>query len=298
MTADVPTPLRRLMDDATARLAAAGVESPRPDARLLLAHVLGTDVSQLPLVDHGAPSVVHEYDALVARRAEREPLQHLTGRAWFRHVELAVGPGVFVPRPETELLAGWAIEQALEAPAGAAEPVVVDLGTGSGAIARAVADEAPHARVHAVELDPAAHAWAARNLTGTGVDLRHGDLGTAFDDLAGTVDVVVSNPPYIPHEAWESVAAEVRDHDPDLALYASGDGLDVIRVVERRAALLLRPGGVVGVEHADAQGESAPAVFLDTGCWEQVRDHRDLAGRPRFVTARAVPCGPHGDRGR
>ena len=163
---------------------------------------------------------------------------------------------------------------------------MVDLGTGSGAIAKAVADEVPDARVHAVELDERAHGWATRNLAGTGVDLRQGDLAEAFDDLAGTVDVVVSNPPYIPLEAWESVAAEVRDHDPSLALYASGDGLDAIRVVERRAALLLRPGGVVGVEHADAQGESAPAVFAGTGRWEQVRDHRDLAGRARFVTAR------------
>jgi release factor glutamine methyltransferase len=118
------------------------------------------------------------------------------------------------------------------------------------------------------------------------VNLRHGDLADAFADLVGAVDVVVSNPPYIPHEAWESVAAEVRDHDPDLALYATGDGLDTIRVVEQRAALLLRPGGVVGVEHADAQGDSAPAVFTATGRWEQVRDHPDLAGRARFLTAR------------
>jgi release factor glutamine methyltransferase len=289
--ADAPTPLRRLLDDAAARLAGAGVESPLADARLLLAHVLGIGLPQLPLVDDVAPSQVREYDALVARRAAREPLQHLTGAAWFRHVQLAVGPGVFVPRPETELLAGWAVEQAIEASSGVAEPVVVDLGTGSGAIALAVADEVPHARVHAVELDAAAHAWAARNLAGTGVDLRQGDLGSAFDELAGGVDVVVSNPPYIPHEAWESVGAEVRDHDPQLALYATGDGLDVIRVVERRAALLLRPGGVVGVEHADAQGESAPAVFTRSGRWEQVRDHPDLTGRARFVTARAVPCG-------
>jgi release factor glutamine methyltransferase len=279
---------RRLLDDATARLAAAGVESPGPDAEVLLAHVLGVERSQLALVDDVPTPAVREYDALVARRAAREPLQHLTGSAWFRHVELAVGPGVFVPRPETELLAGWAIERALERP----QAVVVDLGTGSGAIARAIADEAPHARVHAVELDPQAHAWAARNLADTRVDLRRGDLGDAFADLAGSVDVVVSNPPYIPHEAWESVAAEVRNHDPDLALYATGDGLDTIRVVERRAALLLRPGGAVGVEHADVQGESAPGVFTGSGRWEQVRDHRDLAGRPRFVTARAVPCAP------
>ena len=221
----------------------------------------------------------------MARRAAREPLQHLTGVAHFRHVELLVGPGVFVPRPETELLAGWAVEQAA-APSRRHAPVVVDLGTGSGAIAKAVAHEVPQARVHAVELDEGAHAWAARNLAGTGVDLRQGDLADAFDDLAGTVDVVVSNPPYIPHEAWESVAVEVRDHDPELALYATGDGLDTIRVVERRAALLLRPGGVVGVEHADVQGESAPAVFTGTGRWEQVRDHADLAGRARFLTAR------------
>ncbi len=258
------------------------MESPDHDAEVLLAHVLGVERSRLALVDDVPAPAAEEYDVLVARRAAREPLQHLTGTTWFRHVELLVGPGVFVPRPETELLAGWAVEAA----AGLAEPVVVDLGTGSGAIAKAVAGEVPGARVHAVELDERAHGWATRNLAGTGVELRHGDLGEAFGDLAGTVDVVVSNPPYIPHEAWESVAAEVRDHDPELALYASGDGLDVIRVVERRAALLLRPGGVVGVEHADVQGESAPAVFAGTGRWEQVRDHRDLAGRARFVTAR------------
>ena len=276
-------PTRRLLAaDATARLREAGVESPEHDAEVLLAQVLGVERSRLALVDDVPASAAEEYAALVARRAAREPLQHLTGTAWFRHVELLVGPGVFVPRPETELLAGWAVEAATMA----VEPVVVDLGTGSGAIAKAVADEVPDARVHAVELDERAHGWATRNLAGTGVELRQGDLAEAFDDLAGTVDVVVSNPPYIPHEAWESVAAEVRDHDPELALYASGDGLDVIRVVERRAALLLRPGGVVGVEHADVQGESAPAVFAGTGRWEQVRDHRDLAGRARFLTAR------------
>ena len=276
-------PARRpLADDASARLRAAGIESPEHDAQILLVHVLGVERSQLALVDDVPARAAEEYAVLVARRAAREPLQHLTGTAWFRHVELRVGPGVFVPRPETELLAGWAVEAA----AGLDEPVVVDLGTGSGAIAKAVADEVRAARVHAVELDDRAHGWAVRNLAGTGVDLRHGDLADAFDDLAGAVDVVVSNPPYIPHEAWESVAAEVRDHDPDLALYATGDGLDTIRVVEQRAARLLRPGGVVGVEHADAQGASAPAVFTATGRWEQVRDHPDLAGRARFLTAR------------
>lgn len=276
------TARRALLDQATARLRDAGVASPEHDAAELLAHVLGTTRSRLVLVEEVAGSAVEQYDVLVARRAAREPLQHLTGTAYFRHVELAVGPGVFVPRPETELLAGWAIEQATPLE----HPVLVDLCTGSGAVAKALADEVPGATVHAVELDPGAHAWAERNLLGTGVDLRQGDMATAFEDLAGTVDVLTCNPPYIPLEAWESVAPEARDHDPHLALFSGADGLDAIRVLERRAAVLLRPGGVVGFEHADVQGESAPAVFAATGRWSDVRDHADLAGRARFTTAR------------
>jgi len=277
---------RELVAEAVARLADGGVESPEHDARALLAFVVGVDPGRLPLVREVTDAQAAAYDALVARRAAREPLQHLTGVAHFRHVELQVGPGVFVPRPETELLAGWAVAEAHIAEHENRTCRVVDLGTGSGAIAKAVKYEVPTADVHAVELDETAHSFAARNLAGTGVDLRRGDLGEAFDDLAGTVDIVVSNPPYIPHEAWESVAVEVRDHDPDLALYAAGDGLDLIRVVEQRAALLLRPGGVAGVEHADVQGAAAPAVFAASGRWDRVRDHEDLTGRPRFLTAR------------
>jgi release factor glutamine methyltransferase len=276
------TARRAVLTEAIERLRSAGVASPDHDAGELLAHVLGTSRSQLVLVDDVAPPALERYDALVARRAAREPLQHLTGSAWFRHVELAVGPGVFVPRPETELLAGWAVAQASALP----RPVVVDLCTGSGAVAAAIADEAPDAEVHAVELDEAAHGWAVRNLAGTGVELRHGDMATAFEDLAGTVDVVTCNPPYIPLEAWESVAPEARDHDPHLALFSGADGLDAIRVLERRAAVLLRPGGALGFEHADVQGASAPAVLLATGRWSDVRDHADLAGRARFTTAR------------
>lgn len=277
---------RDVLAEATARLREAGVASPEHDAAELLAHVLGTTRGRLVLVDAVDQPALEEYAVLVTRRAGREPLQHLTGSAWFRHVELAVGPGVFVPRPETELLAGWAVERATEVVDGGSTPVVVDLCTGSGAIAKAVADEVPQAVVHAVELDEAAHRWAVRNLAGTGVDLRQGDLATAFDDLSGEVDVVTCNPPYIPLDAWESVAPEARDHDPHLALFSGDDGLDAMRVLERRAALLLRPGGVVGAEHADVQGESAPAVFAATGRWTEVRDHPDLAGRARFVTAR------------
>lgn len=271
--------LRRAAADV---LREAGVASPERDAELLLAHVLGVSLGHLVLVEDVSPEQHERYDALVARRAAREPLQHLTGTAAFRYVELLVGPGVFVPRPETELLAGWAVD----ATAGLAAPVVVDLCTGSGAIARAVAHEVPVADVHAVELDEGAYAWAERNLAGTGVDLRHGDFATAFEDLLGTVDVVVCNPPYIPLEAWESVAVEARDHDPHLALFSGDDGLDAIRVLAVRAAALLRPGGVLGFEHADVQGEAAPGVLRADGRWAEVVDHRDLAGRPRFTTAR------------
>ena len=166
-------------------------------------------------------------------------------------------------------------------------PVVVDLCTGSGAIALAVATEVPGApRCTPSSSATRRHAWAARNLAGSGVDLRHGDMADAFADLDGTVDVVVCNPPYIPLEAYESVAPEARDHDPDLALFSGEDGLVALRVVEQVAARLLRASGVAGAEHADVQGESAPAVFVATGRWSDVRDHPDLAGRSRFVTAR------------
>ncbi len=275
-------PTAVLLATAAERLLAAGVASPEYDAPALLAFVLGTTRSRLPLVESVTADQEARFLELVERRARREPLQHLTGTTGFRYVDVEVGPGVFVPRPETELLAGWAVEQA----SAVDNPVVVDLCTGSGAIAKAVAHEVPTARVYAVELDESAHAWAARNLAGTGVDLRHGDMATAFDELEGSVDVVVCNPPYIPLEAWESVAVEARDHDPHLALFSGADGLDAMRVLERRAAYLLKRGGVVGAEHADEQGEAAPAVFSGAGRWADVRDHLDLAGRPRYLTAR------------
>ena len=277
--------MRRLITEAAARLERAGVDSPLHDAEALAAHVL--DIPRLQVRSAAMdPDQVREYQELVARRATRVPLQHLIGRATFRRVELAVGPGVFVPRPETEVLVGWALDALERARQTNPEPVVADLATGSGAIAAALADEAPWARVHAVELDDDAFAWASRNLSGTGVDLRHGDMADELADLDGQVDVVVSNPPYIPLEAWESVSVEGRDHDPALALWAGDDGLDLMRVLERSAFRLLRPGGVVVAEHAHEQGTTAPAVFTGTGRWFEVRDHRDLADRDRFVTAR------------
>lgn len=269
----------RLLDAAAVRLADAGVASPRVDAELLLSHVLGVPRGLLVGASPGAAQRA-EFARLIDARAARVPLQHLTGSTGFRYVDLEVGPGVFVPRPETEVLAGWAIEAVSDAES----PLLVDLCTGSGAIALSIVREVPGARVAAVELDEVAFGWAQRNLADAGVDLRQGDMADAFVDLDGTVDVVVCNPPYIPMDAWESVAAEARDHDPALALWSGDDGLDAMRVLEATAWRLLRPGGVVGAEHADAQGESAPAVFAER--WVEVRDNADLGGRPRFVTAR------------
>ena len=277
---------RELLRHAQHRLSQAGVTSPEYDAAELLVHVLGIRRGELALAPDPSDEQRASFENLVARRTAREPLQHLTGTAGFRYAELAVGPGVFVPRPETELLAGWGVEQAATLVAQGRRPVVVDLCTGSGAIARAVADEVPQARVFAVELSEDALAWAARNLEGAGVDLRQGDMAAAFEDLDGSVDVVLCNPPYIPLDAFESVAAEARDFDPALALWSGEDGLDAMRVLERTGARLLRSGGVLGAEHADAQGDRAPAVFTGTGRWVEVRDNRDLAGRPRYVTAR------------
>ncbi len=272
--------LRAALAGASARLAEAGVPSPGFDAEELAAHSLG--ITRRDLWRHD--DVGDDFATYVERRAGREPLQHITGRAYFRHLDLLVGPGVFVPRPETEVVAQAAIDAALAVARSGRKPAVVDLGTGSGAIALAVATEVRSARVHAVEADPGAHEWAARNSAGSGVDLRLGDMAQALADLDGGVDVVVSNPPYIPAGAHIR-DPEVAAHDPALALWSGEDGLDAVRIVEQVAARLLRPGGVVVVEHADLQGESAPGVFTATGRWTDVCDHRDLAGRDRFLTA-------------
>jgi release factor glutamine methyltransferase len=269
---------------ATARLSAAGVPSPDHDAWALLEHATGRDrAALLALRSTADVPGLDAFEAYVGRRAAREPLQHITGQAPFRRLVLAVGPGVFVPRPETEVVAGAAVEAARAVLSAGRSPVVVDLGTGSGAIALAVADEVPDAQVHAVEREESAYAWAARNCAGTTVRLALADMADALPGLDGTVDVVVSNPPYIP------VGAQVRDvevaeHDPAAALWSGSDGLDDVRAVEEVAARLLRPGGLVVVEHADVQGESAPEVFRRSGRWDGVADHADLAGRDRYLT--------------
>lgn len=308
--------LREAVRRAAEALAAAGIDSAESDAVSLAASALKTTTSEVhKLMILGAPAP-EGLDDLVAERARRVPLQHLTGKSGFRRLELSVGPGVFVPRFETELVAGLAITHLLLAKPrdGAAEPttnlgtvrstvprfrsseaepslglraVVVDLCTGSGAIALAIKDEVPSADVHAVELSDLAHAWAIRNRDDLGldVDIRLGDATAAFPDLEACVDLVVTNPPYIPEGAVPN-DPEVRDHDPAVALYGGGpDGLRIPLEVAARAAVLLRPGGFFVMEHADVQGRSLPAALRATGSWLEIQDHVDLNGRPRAVTA-------------
>jgi release factor glutamine methyltransferase len=281
---------RRVLDEAVGVLTSAGVASPRVDAELLLTFVWGIERGRLIAYETVPTAVVADFGELIRRRAAREPLQHLTGRAPFRHVEIEVGPGVFVPRPETEAMAGWVIDRLTEI-AVVRRPVVVELCAGSAAISMAILDEVSDVQVHAIELDDGAYRWAARNLAGTGAALALGDMadtGSIWPQLLGTCDVVVANPPYIPMEAWESVPPEVRDHDPALALWSGADGLAATAVVARVAAQLLRPGGLVASEHAEVQAQSAPEVFVSNGSFDQVRDHLDLAGRARFVTGRRI----------
>jgi release factor glutamine methyltransferase len=255
------------------------------------------------MVGRDAPAGFAEsFEGLVAAREQRVPLQHLTGVAPFRELELAVGPGVFVPRPETEVVAGQAVEAARALAAGGRVPLVVDLCTGSAAIALAVATEVPDARVVALELDPAAVQWARRNVDTVApgrVDLRVADVArcdeTVLSDLAGDVDVVVSNPPYIPPDATPQ-DVEVADFDPVFALYGGGDdGLETVRAVLAAAANLLRPGGVLIMEHADEQGPATRALARSTGHsgWSDVTTVPDLTGRDRALRAvRGTPRTP------
>ncbi|MGH3546116.1 MAG: peptide chain release factor N(5)-glutamine methyltransferase [Mycobacteriales bacterium] len=291
-------PLRNALRAATSHLSVAGVASPRTDAELLAAFVLGMSRVQLLrgalLGDVGfTPQQRDRFTDLIAQRAKRVPLQHLTGVAPFRRLELAVGPGVFVPRPETELLAGWGIER-LEFLQRIAPAQVVDLCAGSGAIAFAIVMETANVDVHAVELESEALVWLQRNLVdcceladGSGVRMVAGDA-TAADTLAqldGYVDLVLSNPPYI--DRAEHVAPEAKLYDPPSALWADEDGLSVIASVAVRAAALLRPGGWFGVEHGETHGERVRELLVEKD-WQCVNTHPDLTRRDRFTTAQRV----------
>jgi release factor glutamine methyltransferase len=284
--------LRSALREAARLLAAAGVGSPQHDARALAAHALGVERLEPAVAPEPPLSFFPAFAALVERRRAREPLQHIVGSAAFRYLTLAVRAGVFVPRPETELVAQQAIDEARRVAGSGAVPVVVDLCCGTGAIALAVATEVPGSAVTAVDASADAVTLTGENAAACAAPLTV-LLGDATDaallaELDGTVHVVVSNPPYIPPDAVP-VDPEVRDHDPGLALYGGGpDGLEVPRGVVARAADLLRDGGLLVMEHADVQGAQVRDAVTATGAFAQVTTVADLTGRDRMVVARRV----------
>ncbi|MEO6828029.1 MAG: peptide chain release factor N(5)-glutamine methyltransferase [Microbacteriaceae bacterium] len=286
-------PLHGVRDQAVAALRRAGIPDPEVDADLLIGHVLKVGrgrvqalaLAEVALAETDAAAVVE----LVSRRSRREPLQHITGRAPFRHLNLAVGPGVFVPRPETEQVTQFAIDAlalVVVAPDDPDGPIAVDLGTGSGAIGLALATEVPYARVYAVENSPEALAWATRNADETRAEnfsLVFADLAIALPELDGRVSVVVSNPPYIPMDCVP-LDPEVWRYDPPVALYGGADGLEVIRLLSRTALRLLRRGGTLVLEHGEEQGAAIRQLLTADG-WHAAATHRDYTGRDRATTA-------------
>ena len=313
--------VRDLLVDAQRRLEAAGVPSPQADAAWLMAWVLDVPRNRLFLHDEPDERARLAFEKALARRLSRVPLQHIVGTASFRRIEVAVGPGVFIPRPETEVVTEVGVRHLRDLGGG----VAVDLCSGSGAIAISLAIEVPGVSVHAVEIDDAAAAWLQRNVEqyrpviaeqGSSVAVVHADAtsvadpGGALATWVGRVDAVVANPPYIP-DGMIPREIEVRDHDPAIALFAGPDGLSVIRGIARTAALLLRPGGVLAIEHADVQGPGSVAggvvgvlrdLILDeqlssmlpgrpgAPLFEAISDRLDLTGAPRFTVAtRSAP---------
>jgi release factor glutamine methyltransferase len=277
-----------LVTSITEVLAKAGIPHPEVDAELLVGHVLDLgrgEIQAAALTGRPATDAVAESVALLAeRRAQREPLQHILGRAAFRSLYLAVGPGVFVPRPETEQVVQFAIDalRAIPDP----EPIGIDLGTGSGAIALAMATEVPNAQIFAAENSVEAFLWARQNFTETGAEnatLIFENLAGAFGELDGTASVVISNPPYVPDAAIPR-DPEVRFYDPAAALYGGEDGLDVVRQLSGTAARLLRPGGTLVLEHGELQGEAIRDILTADG-WRAAATFRDLTQRDRTTTA-------------
>lgn len=271
--------VRQAIADAAAVLAAAGVDSARVDAEYLAAHAAGVDRARVMFAEPD-PAFYPRFRDLVTRRAQRIPLQHLIGTAAFGPVEVQVGPGVFIPRPETEALLEWAMNQPLPP-----SPVIVDLCTGSGALALALAHTWPQAQVVAVEKSPEALVYARRNCAGTAVEVLEADVTvpSLLADRDGTVDLLVSNPPYIPDGA--ELDPEVIDHDPAAALFGGPDGMSVIVPIVALAARLLRPGGKLGIEHDDTTADQVVAALDRDGTFGDITARRDLTGRPRFVTA-------------
>jgi release factor glutamine methyltransferase len=273
------TQLRQVIDAAAVALAEAGVGSPRTDAELLAAHAAGTDRGRLALAEAN-PQFFDRYDDLVAQRAKRVPLQHLTGTAAFGPVTVHVGPGVFIPRPETESMLEWAVAQRLSQ-----RPVIVDLCTGSGALALALSKQWPDARVIAIDDSEDALGYARRNLAGARVELLRADVTqqALLPELDGGVDLIVANPPYIPDGA--TLEPEVAEHDPPHALFGGPDGMTVINATVELAARWLRDGGRCAVEHDDTTSARTVEAFTQASLFVDITARNDLAGRPRFVTA-------------
>lgn len=275
------TELRRAIDSAAALLAEAGIDSARCDAEQLAAHLAGTDRGRLTLLESPGDEFFGRYREVVAVRSRRVPLQHLTGTVAFGPVELHVGPGVFIPRPETEAMLEWARAQRL-----GTRPMIVDLCTGSGALAVALARHWPAARVIGIDDSAAALDYARRNVNGGAVELVHADIGAPglLAELDGRVDLVVANPPYVPDDAV--LEPEVAQHDPPHAVFGGPDGMAVIPAVVARAAHWLRPGGLLAVEHDDTTSSQTIEMMKETEAFDEIVARRDPTGRPRFVTAR------------
>jgi release factor glutamine methyltransferase len=284
------TRLRRAIDSAAALLAEAGIDSARCDAEQLAAHLAGVDRGRLSLLDSPDDEFFERYREAVTARSRRVPLQHVTGTASFGPVQLHVGPGVFIPRPETESILEWTAAQRLPA-----RPVIVDVCTGSGALAVALARHRANlgleARVIGIDDSDAALDYARRNAEGTAVELVRADVtvGGLFPELDGQVDVLVANPPYVP-DAVE-MDPEVAQHDPHHALFGGPDGMTVIGAVVGLAGRWLRPGGLFAVEHDDTTSSETVELIYNTGLFDDIHARRDLVGRPRFVTARRGESG-------
>ena len=273
---------------ATERFRRAGLPSPVVDARLLLTHLLGAPHGLL-LAEDPTPDQEVLFEDMIARRECGEPLQHITGLAPFRYEELHVGPGVFIPRPETEQLVGAALQILADRPTNRRR--VVELGAGSGAITLCLAREMGGLELHAVEISEKAWPYLMRNLEGVEVDILAGDMRGAFQELNGTVDLVVANPPYVPETDRAILPSDVVGQDPDLALFSGQDGLDALRVVREVALRLLAPGGWVAAEHDEKQSTAVLELFGAPGFTGAV-DLPDLTGRPRHIVAQTpVPQG-------
>jgi release factor glutamine methyltransferase len=275
--------LRCAIDTATTLLADAGIPSARYDAEELAAHLARTERGRLALLDPPDDKFFDRYRAAVAKRSRRVPLQHITGAAAFGPLTLSVGPGVFIPRPETEAMLEWATAQCL--PGTSRQPVIVDVCTGSGALALALAQHCPAARVVGIDDSETALDYARRNSADTGVELVHADVTdpALLTELDGKVDLMVANPPYVPDGV--ELEPEVAQYDPPHALFAGPDGMSVITAVVRLAGRWLRPGGWFAVEHDDTTSLQTSGLITNTGLFEDVVARTDLTGRPRFVTA-------------